>query len=660
MNRFIAACLVLGASAALAQDREVPMTQRGSQSGLDVVQYEGRAVVAGELLVKFRDGNAQRLRRDAVRMRRHRIAEARDLGHSGYSHVRLADRHAIRETIASLSLDADVEYVEPNYIVEASATPNDTFFSRQWALKNTGQDGGLVKADIDAATAWEYTKGAKKTVVGIVDSGIDYTHPDLAANVWSASKEFTVTFSPTDKITCPAGSHGYNAITNSCDPRDNATHGTAVAGTVGATGNNRAGVSGVAWTTTMMGLAFLDSSGRGNVANAIRAIEFAIQAKKALGDGANIRVLNNSWGGAGYSQALLDEINKAASAGMLFIAAAGNTPKNLDAQPEYPAAYTAPNLITVAATDNKDVLATFSTYGAKSVHIGAPGIGIATTSPAGQYVLASGTSFSAPLATGVAALVLAACETLDVAGLRKAIVDNVDPVPGLAGKTSTGGRLNAYKAIKSCATSTTPQVPPGFSLAASPLAATLNPGTTATMAIQLTAKGGFAGPVALTITGLPAGVTGVFIPASITPGQTASLRLTAAANAAPIATAAAASIKGVNGSIISLAAVSVAIKAPPSFDVTATPPTASIKAGAAASYTLKVTPVGGFSEPVMLQVAGLPAGSSGQLTQPTPGTLVLSVRTTATTVLKSYPLTVTATGGSIRKTVNLTLTVTAK
>ena len=660
MKQFIAVCLVLHASAALAQDRETPVTQRRTTSRLETVQYEGRAVVAGELLVKFRDGNSQKFRGDGVRMRRYRVAEAQDLGHSGYSHVRLTDRQAMHEAIASLAEDGDVEYVEPNYIVEASATPNDTFFSRQWALKNTGQDGGLVKADIDATTAWEYTKGAKKAVIGIVDSGLDYTHPDLAPNVWSAPKEFTVTFSPTDRITCPAGSHGFNAITNSCDPRDNATHGTAVAGTVGAAGNNRAGVSGVVWTSTMMGLAFLDSTGRGSVANAIRAIEFAIQAKKALGDGANIRVLNNSWGGAGYSQALLDEINKAAAAGMLFVVAAGNTPKDLDTQPEYPAAYTAANLITVAATDNKDVLATFSTYGAKSAHIGAPGVSIATTSPGGQYVLASGTSFSAPLTTGVAALVLAACDTLDLAGLRKAIVNNVDPVPGLAGKTTTGGRLNAYKAVKSCAASTAPQVQPGFTVAAAPLAATLNPGTTSTLTIQVAAKGGFATPVALTITGLPAGVTGVFTPASITPGQNALLRLTAAANAAPISAPASATIKGVYGSIISLAPVAIDLILPPSFTVTATPAAATIKAGATASYTLKLSLIGGFNQPVMFQVTGLPAGTTGQITQPTAGTLVLAVKSTTSTVPKSYSLVATATGGTIRKTINLSLIVLAK
>ncbi len=655
MKHMLAVCILVSASGATAQERDTRLQRAASQ--LDVADYEGREVVAGELLVKFRDGNSQKLRGDGARLRRYRVTETRELGRSGYSHLRLTDHGAMRETIAQLALDSDVEYVEPNYIVEASATPNDPQFIRQWALKNTGQDGGLVKADIDAAAAWEYSKGSKSTVVGVVDTGVDYTHPDLKDNIWSAPKAFTVTFGPGDSITCPIGSHGYNAVKNSCDPQDNAQHGTWVSGTLGAAGNNGAGIAGVAWNTSIMGLAFIDSTNRGSVSNAIRAIEFAIQARKALGDGANIRILNNSWGGAGFSQALLDEINKAGSAGMLFVVAAGNTPKNLDNAPDYPAAYNAPNMISLAATDNKDALATFSAWGATTVQAGAPGVGIATTSPGGLYATVSGTSFSTPITSGIAALVLSACSGLDTAALRKTILDNVDPDPALAGKTSTGGRVNAYKPVRAC---TSAQVKPGFALTAAPLSVSLNPGANAVITLQLTASGGFSGPVQLAVTGLPAGVTGTFAPATLTAGQTARLTVTAAANAVPLTAAVNASIKAVSGTLANIAVLSVNVKPVPTFNFTASPPAATMIVGGSTAFTFDLTPVGDFNQTIYLQISGMPAGTSGQLTQTAPGKLILTVKSTTAAAPKVYTLNASAVSGSITKNAPLTLTINSK
>src|SRR5205085_7448708 len=160
-------------------------------------------------------------------------------------------------------------------------------------------------ADIGASLAWNVSTGSTTNLIGVVDTGIDYNHPDLAANVWSAPSQFTVSLS-WGQITCPAGSHGYNAVARTCNPADDHSHGTHVSGTIGALGNNSLGVAGVNWTASVMGLKFLGSNGSGALADAVNAIEFAIQAKAAFGAQANVRVLSNSWGGGGFSQSLLD------------------------------------------------------------------------------------------------------------------------------------------------------------------------------------------------------------------------------------------------------------------------------------------------------------------------------------------------------------------
>src|SRR5207247_6416930 len=195
---------------------------------------------------------------------------------------------------------------EPNCIFHTTLKPNDPSFPQRWGLQNTGTPG----ADISAVPAWDITRGSTSNVVGVVDTGIDYDHPDLAANIWSAPFAFSVTIAG-QTINCAAGTHGFNAIANTCDPKDDNNHGSHVSGTIGAVGNNGIGVVGVNWTASIMGLKFLDKNGSGSTSNAINAIEFAIQAKALFGVAANVRVLSNSWGGGGFSQALLNQINKA-------------------------------------------------------------------------------------------------------------------------------------------------------------------------------------------------------------------------------------------------------------------------------------------------------------------------------------------------------------
>ena len=361
----------------------------------------------------------------------------------------------IDDLIAKLSARADVAYAEPNFQWQAIAVPNDPQFANQWALQNTGQysDGfstGLTGADISAVSAWDISTGGTAHVVGIVDTGIDYTHPDLQPNVWSAPTDFTIMLNGAS-LTCPTGSHGYNAITGSCDPMDDYMHGTHVSGIIGAAGNNNLGVVGVNWTTRIMGLKFLDSQGYGYTSDAVSAIEFAIQVKAAFASssGADLRILSNSWGGGAFSQALQDEVDRAAENDILFVAAAGNNGANIDTSPMYPASFNRPNMIAVAATDNNDALAIFSNYGPRSVHLGAPGVDILSTLPNGIYAYLSGTSMATPFVSGAAALTLSACD-LPTSDLKKIILDNVDPVSSLAGQTISGGRLNVNHAIRSC------------------------------------------------------------------------------------------------------------------------------------------------------------------------------------------------------------------
>jgi subtilisin family serine protease len=455
---------------------QVPTASQSPRGPRQSVTVNGHLAVAGEVLVQFVDMPV------AVAAQQQIIEQQIDadlnvgVGRQGVRRFRSRSLD-VETLLAFFQGQPGVVHAEPNYIVGTAATPNDPDFANLWGLHNTGQSifgvFGTPDADIDAPEAWNISTGSSSIVVGVIDSGVDHTHPDLAPNMWSAPAAFTVNIGGT-LITCPAGSHGFNAITHVCDPMDDQGHGTHVSGTIGARGNNGIGVTGVNWITRIIGGKFLAADGFGSTSDAIQAIDFMIQAKAAFAstNGANIRVLNNSWGGGGFSSLLQTAITNAASNNMLFVAAAGNggpdqVGDDNDLMPFYPASYTNASIVTVASTTSNDFRSSFSNFGATSVDLAAPGSRIYSTTRGGGYGLSSGTSMASPHVAGAAALILSEC-ALTTAQLKANLLNNVNPVASLSGLMVTGGRLNVNNSITDCGGGTPepPAVPAGLTATA--------------------------------------------------------------------------------------------------------------------------------------------------------------------------------------------------
>lgn len=295
--------------------------------------------------------------------------------------------------------------VSLDYLVSIDAgQPSDTYFAKQWALKNTGINNGVAGIDMGVLPAWDISAGSKNDVVGIIDTGCMYRHQDLAANMWRNPGEIAGNGIDDDKNGYIDDVHGINAITNTGDPLDDNGHGTHVAGTIGAVTNNRRGIAGVSPKAQMACCKFLSKNGSGYTSDAITCIDYFTQMKTRVRHPANISVVNNSWGGGDFTPALLQSVKNMKAANILFVAAAGNSHDNNDEVPSNPASLEVDNIVAVAAYNNAGNLASFSNYGQHSVHVSAPGENIISTAFDGTYATMSGTSMAAPHVAGLALL----------------------------------------------------------------------------------------------------------------------------------------------------------------------------------------------------------------------------------------------------------------
>ena len=337
--------------------------------------------------------------------------------------------------------------VEPDLPIQVEATSNDPSLWRLYGLNNYGQSGGTTDADIDAPEAWDITTGSRDVVIGVIDSGVDVTHPDLAANIWVNPGETPNNGIDDDGNGFIDDVNGWDFYDDDNTPNDGNGHGTHVAGTIGAVGNNNLGITGVNWEVSLLPLRFLGNDGSGWTSDAVAAVNYATMLKRDFG--INVVATNNSWGGGGYSRTLDRAIEAANDQGIMFVAAAGNEGNNNDTNPRYPTNYDAPNVISVAALNRNDNLAGFSNYGATTVDVGAPGVSIYSTLPGNSYGSFSGTSMAAPHVAGVVGLLNAAKPGISVTEVSNAILGTVDTLQSLNGKTVSGGRVNAAAALTS-------------------------------------------------------------------------------------------------------------------------------------------------------------------------------------------------------------------
>ncbi len=412
-----------------------------------------------EVIVRFKPGvTVEQIRK--IASTNHDILSNQIESVNGLAVIDDLDNASAQSVAAQYAAMSNVEYAEPNNLIkiddpiqkaapqdglypESTANqPNDPLFNEQWALNNSGADGGAERADLDALKAWETTKGSDEVVVAVLDSGVDYTHVDLMSNMWT--RPANVPAYSDDELGSFNDINGYDATAEIRDPMDDNGHGTHCAGIIGAEGDNSEGIAGINWKVKIMPLKFLGRGGFGSTNDAIEAINYAIDRKK---NGVNVRVISASWGSTSKSKALEDTIRAAGDAGILFVAAAGNDGSDNDRRPHYPSNYDLPNVISVAALDRTDHLASFSNFGVKTVHVAAPGKAIVSTWLGNDYREASGTSMATPYVSGVAALIIASEPRISMKNLRTRIIKTADKLDSLDGKVVSGGRICAANAL---------------------------------------------------------------------------------------------------------------------------------------------------------------------------------------------------------------------
>ncbi|MBT9169303.1 MAG: Thermophilic serine proteinase [Syntrophomonadaceae bacterium] len=382
-------------SSALSSNATMKWAQTASKE--DFKKVRRFEYVPGEILIKFKP--SLKVQATAVSIKASEAGVPAVLKQAfqklNVHHLKITDPNlTVEDAIKKLTAHPDVEYAEPNYIFHALLTPNDTSFGQLWGLHNIGQvvngSAGILDADMDVPEAWDITTGSSSVVIAVVDTGVDYNHPDLSANIWTNTGETNCSDGiDNDRNGYIDDCRGWDFVDNDNDPMDYNKHGTHVAGTIAAVGNNDLGIAGVNWTAKIMPLRFLDTLGSGTTVNAISAILYA-NAKGA-------HIINNSWGGGGFSQSLKAVIDASSA---IVVCAAGNDTSNNDLFPIYPASYASSNIISVAATDQNDTLAMFSNYGPISVDVAAPGVNIYSTIPAREIVFSDNFDSAFTWATG--------------------------------------------------------------------------------------------------------------------------------------------------------------------------------------------------------------------------------------------------------------------
>jgi uncharacterized protein (TIGR03382 family) len=422
-------------------------TKRRIHAGLTetVRDASGSEYVAGQLIVRFKSGTSNSLSATTHAKLgatvRHTYRSQPEL------QVVQVDAAAMQAALAAYRADPRVAYAQPNFVYHMSATPNDTRFNEMWGLNNTGQSSGTADVDINAPEAWALTTGSDSAgVVTVIDTGVDYTHPDLAENIWVNPGEIAGNGVDDDNNGYIDDVHGINAITGTGDPMDDNEHGTHVSGTIGARGNNAMGVTGVNWTAKVMACKFLDADGNGTDEDALECLDYVHELKHRTRNPVNVIATSNSYGGGDFSQAFVDSIAQQRDDGTLFIAAAGNDTINNDTStvPSYPATFFLSNIISVAAHDRTDKLASFSSYGRRTVHVSAPGVDILSTVPGGGYDgTFSGTSMATPHVAGLVALLNAQDPSRDWRQLKNLVLTGGVSSTAVTGKTLTGKRLRA-------------------------------------------------------------------------------------------------------------------------------------------------------------------------------------------------------------------------
>lgn len=354
----------------------------------------------------------------------------------GLQLVKIPDNININDAIAIYLSNKDIVYAEPNYIYKTETIPDDTYYNNLWGLSR-----------INTPAAWDITTGSSNVIIAVVDSGIDLLHPDLKGNIWTNKAELNgIPGVDDDGNGYIDDIYGWNFLNDTNNVTDDNGHGTHVAGIIAATGNNTEGVTGVTWNAKIMPLKFLDKYGYGYVEDAVAAINYAAKM--------GAYIINNSWGGSIYSQALKDAID---ACNALVVCAAGNEYSGVsnDVDPVYPSSYNSSNIISVAAITSYDTLADFSNYGVNSVDVAAPGSNIYSTVPYSSYGYLSGTSMATPYVSGLAALIKSIRPELNILQVKYTILNNVDFIDSLSGKISTSGVINAYKSLTNIVTDIT-------------------------------------------------------------------------------------------------------------------------------------------------------------------------------------------------------------